>query len=107
MKELLSRVQNIEELEQKSYGGREDDKYKVKEKYQTHKSIPLAAEQGYKAEWTGSYSEIRIYNPDQSIVLTIPSHGRWAQLGSTIQKIDDLGIILELAKKAFGEVFEP
>ena len=77
----------------------------IKEKYKGHKTIVLFKEKGITAKWTGSWKEIRLFSFDGSVLLTIPEHGRWIQLGSTINSVKKLAIIDKLAKKALKEVF--
>ena len=84
---------------------------KVKEKYKGWETKPLFKQGNFKSEWCGSYDEIRITGTGGgvgtrgSIVLTIPSHGKWLQLGSTIKKVGDIKTIYELAKKSITEVY--
>lgn len=66
---------------------------------------PIFKQGGFSAEWCGSYKEIRIFGRDEVLLVSIPSHGRWIQLGSTVKKVGDLKTIYELAKKSVAEVY--
>jgi hypothetical protein len=80
---------------------------KIKKELEGKYNIPLAAEAGYEAVWLGgSYQEIRVSGPDKSIMLTIPTHGSFIQLGSTVKNVDEIGIILKVAKQAMAQAFE-
>lgn len=78
---------------------------KVKEKYTTIRKKVLFRQGGFKSEWIRVYDEILIFGTRGLILLTIPSHGRYIQLGSTVKKVSDLKTIYELAKKSVAEVY--